>query len=65
MIRIEYNEDAFTSWSIGLYHPVNKLHICLKSSLCDWLCTISRRSWAAASPSGARGSRRYRYMQYT
>ena len=41
MIRIEYNEDAFTSCSIGLDHPGTKLHICWKSLLCDWLCTIS------------------------
>ena len=41
MIRIEYNEDAFISCSIGLDHPGSKLHIYPDCCLCDWFCTIS------------------------
>ena len=41
MIRIEYNEDAFISCSIGLDHAGSKLHICSDCWLYDWFCTIS------------------------
>eukprot|EP00964_Phaeocystis_antarctica_P056638 scaffold33427_cov27-Phaeocystis_antarctica.AAC.1 len=45
MIRIECNEDAFTSCSIGLDHPGSKLHICRKS----WLCVCCAPSRAATA----------------
>ena len=41
MIRIEYNEDAFISCSIGLDHPGSNLHIYPDCWLCDLFCTIS------------------------
>ena len=41
MIRIEYNEEAFISCSIGLDHPGSNLHMHPDCWLCDLFCTIS------------------------
>ena len=45
-IRIEYNEDAFISCSIGLDHPGSKLNICPDCCLYDFGSAPSRAATA-------------------